>query len=67
MQDGMEGNPMAETIKKVSRFFGVMFVPLTLGFPKVCNPTQVFKYGVIFWTNSVWFLKLAIADLDLEF
>jgi len=45
MQDGMEGNPMAKTMKKVSRFFGVMFVPFTIGFPKVCNceTTQVFK------------------------
>ncbi|KAG0553136.1 hypothetical protein BDA96_01G568700 [Sorghum bicolor] len=34
MQDGMEGNPMAKTMKKVSRFFGVMFVPFTIGFPK---------------------------------
>ncbi|KAF8780385.1 hypothetical protein HU200_001497 [Digitaria exilis] len=34
MQDGMEGNPMAKTMKKVSRFFGVMFVPLSIGFPK---------------------------------
>lgn len=45
MQDGMEGNPMAKTMKKVSRFFGVMFVPFTIGFPKVCNceTTQLFK------------------------
>ncbi|KAJ1299114.1 hypothetical protein BS78_01G506600 [Paspalum vaginatum] len=34
MQDGMEGNPMAKTMKKFSRFFGVMFVPCTIGFPK---------------------------------
>ncbi|WVZ55163.1 hypothetical protein U9M48_005862 [Paspalum notatum var. saurae] len=34
MQDGMEGNPMAKTMKKFSRFFGVMFVPFTIGFPK---------------------------------
>jgi len=37
MQDGMEGNPMAKSMKKFSRFFGVMFVPFTIGFPKVCN------------------------------
>ncbi|CAL4912208.1 unnamed protein product [Urochloa decumbens] len=34
MQDGMEGNPMAKTMKKFSRFFGLMFVPFTIGFPK---------------------------------
>ncbi|XP_025794694.1 LOW QUALITY PROTEIN: mitochondrial inner membrane protein OXA1-like [Panicum hallii] len=34
MQDGMEGNPMAKSMKKFSRFFGVMFVPFTIGFPK---------------------------------
>jgi len=37
MQDGMEGNPIAKSMKKFSRFFGVMFVPFTIGFPKVCN------------------------------
>ncbi|CAN6290915.1 unnamed protein product [Urochloa humidicola] len=34
MQDGMEGNPMAKSMKKFSRFFGLMFVPFTIGFPK---------------------------------
>lgn len=37
MQDGMEGNPMAKTMKKVSRVFGLMFAPLAIGFPKVFN------------------------------
>ncbi|CAN6302572.1 unnamed protein product [Urochloa humidicola] len=34
LQDGMEGNPMVKTMKKYSRFFGLMFVPFTIGFPK---------------------------------
>ncbi|CAN6285958.1 unnamed protein product [Urochloa humidicola] len=34
MQDGMEGNPMAKTMKTYSRFFGLMMVPFTIGFPK---------------------------------
>ncbi|CAD6209250.1 unnamed protein product [Miscanthus lutarioriparius] len=46
MQDGMEGNPMAKTMKKVSRFFGVMFVPFTIGFPKA-----IFFY----WVTSNFF------------
>jgi YidC/Oxa1 family membrane protein insertase len=45
MQDGMEGNHMLKPMKKFSRFFGVLFVPFTIGFPKVRNreTTQVFK------------------------
>ncbi|KAL6660277.1 hypothetical protein ACP70R_002399 [Stipagrostis hirtigluma subsp. patula] len=34
MQDGMEGNPMAKTMKTVSRIFGVLFIPFTISFPK---------------------------------
>ncbi|KAL6847631.1 hypothetical protein ACP4OV_022657 [Aristida adscensionis] len=34
MQDGMEGNPMAKTMKTFSRVFGLMFIPFTLSFPK---------------------------------
>uniref|UniRef100_A0A0A9D761 Membrane insertase YidC/Oxa/ALB C-terminal domain-containing protein n=1 Tax=Arundo donax TaxID=35708 RepID=A0A0A9D761_ARUDO len=34
MQDGMEGNPMAKTMKSFSRVFGVLFVPFTMSFPK---------------------------------
>jgi len=37
MQDGREGNPTAKSLKKFSRFYAVMFVPCTIGFPKVCN------------------------------
>ncbi|RCV46897.1 hypothetical protein SETIT_9G568100v2 [Setaria italica] len=59
MQDGMEGNPMAETMKKVSRFFGVMFVPLTLGFPKafffywVTSNMFSLVYGVVIRNPAV--------------
>ncbi|XP_077212592.1 mitochondrial inner membrane protein OXA1-like [Tasmannia lanceolata] len=34
MQDGMEGNPMAGTMKKFSRVLAVMMVPFTINFPK---------------------------------
>ncbi|CAK9163064.1 unnamed protein product [Ilex paraguariensis] len=34
MQEGMEGNPAASTMKKVSRVFAALSVPLTMGFPK---------------------------------
>ncbi|XP_031391099.1 mitochondrial inner membrane protein OXA1-like [Punica granatum] len=34
MQEGMEGNPSAGTIKNVSRVFAVLTVPLTMSFPK---------------------------------
>lgn len=35
MQEGMEGNPAAATIKNVSRGFAVLTVPLTASFAKV--------------------------------
>ncbi|XP_068494610.1 mitochondrial inner membrane protein OXA1-like isoform X1 [Phaseolus vulgaris] len=34
MQEGMEGNPAAGTMKKVSRVLAVLTVPFTMGFPK---------------------------------
>ncbi|MCL7024679.1 hypothetical protein MKW94_022628 [Papaver nudicaule] len=34
MQDGMQGNPAAQTMKKVSRAFAVLMIPLTASFPK---------------------------------
>jgi len=35
MQEGMEGNPVAGTMKNVSRGLAVLTVPFTMGFPKV--------------------------------
>ncbi|PWZ56005.1 Mitochondrial inner membrane protein OXA1-like [Zea mays] len=46
MQDGMEGNHMLKPMKKFSRFFGVLFVPFTIGFPKA-----IFFY----WVTSNFF------------
>ncbi|WCJ20539.1 inner membrane protein OXA1-like [Euphorbia peplus] len=34
LQEGLEGNPVAGTMKKISRGLAVATVPLTLGFPK---------------------------------
>ncbi|KAL9670668.1 hypothetical protein QQ045_008225 [Rhodiola kirilowii] len=34
MQEGMEGNPMANTMKKFSRVIAVVTVPFTMSFPK---------------------------------
>ncbi|KAI9173839.1 hypothetical protein LWI28_007340 [Acer negundo] len=34
MQEGMEGNPAAGTMKNISRGFAVLSVPLTMNFPK---------------------------------
>ncbi|XP_054802509.1 mitochondrial inner membrane protein OXA1-like [Prosopis cineraria] len=34
MQEGMEGNPVAGTMKNVSRVLAVLTVPFTMGFPK---------------------------------
>lgn len=35
MQEGMEGNPIAGTMKNVSRGIAVLTVPFTMSFPKV--------------------------------
>ena len=59
MQDGMEGNPMAKSMKKFSRFFGVMFVPFTIGFPKVCNYEllRILSINFLFcWLHLQWAL-----------
>ncbi|KAK2411226.1 mitochondrial inner membrane protein OXA1 [Trifolium repens] len=34
VQEGMEGNPMGDTMKKFSRILAFVSVPLTMGFPK---------------------------------
>ncbi|XAR70179.1 hypothetical protein NMG60_11026954 [Bertholletia excelsa] len=34
MQEGMEGNPAAKTMKNVSRVFAALAVPVTMNFPK---------------------------------
>ncbi|EEF51345.1 mitochondrial inner membrane protein OXA1 [Ricinus communis] len=34
MQEGLEGNPVAGTMKNISRVFAALTVPLTMGFPK---------------------------------
>ena len=35
MQEGMEGNPIAATMKNVMRGLAIATVPLTMNFPKV--------------------------------
>ena len=35
MQEGMEGNPVAATMKNVSRVLAILTVPFTMNFPKV--------------------------------
>ncbi|XP_021760316.1 mitochondrial inner membrane protein OXA1-like isoform X1 [Chenopodium quinoa] len=34
MQEGFEGNPNSDKMKKVSRIFAILAVPFTMGFPK---------------------------------
>ncbi|XP_042476796.1 mitochondrial inner membrane protein OXA1-like [Macadamia integrifolia] len=36
MQEGLEGNPVAGTMKNFSRVLAVLTVPFTMSFPKVC-------------------------------
>lgn len=37
MQEGLEGNPVAGTMKNVSRGLAVLTVPFTMSFPKVIS------------------------------
>ncbi|KAG5228246.1 Inner membrane protein [Salix suchowensis] len=43
MQEGLEGNPIAGTMKKVSRVFALASVPLTMGFPNVILPSLFYR------------------------
>ncbi|GAA0184902.1 transporter [Lithospermum erythrorhizon] len=52
MQEGMEGNPAAKTIKNVSRGFAVLTVPLTASFPKA-----IFCYWI---TSNVFSLMYGL-------
>ncbi|XP_020583992.1 mitochondrial inner membrane protein OXA1-like [Phalaenopsis equestris] len=40
MQEGLEGNPMANTMKKFSRGIGILTIPFTANFPKVMWPSR---------------------------
>lgn len=42
MQEGMEGNPVAGTMKNVSRGLAILTVPFTMGFPKVSFSSLAF-------------------------
>lgn len=53
MQEGLEGNPIAGTMKKVSRVFAVASVPLTMGFPNA-----IFCYWV---TSNLFSLFYGLA------
>ncbi|XP_027921398.1 mitochondrial inner membrane protein OXA1-like isoform X1 [Vigna unguiculata] len=53
MQEGMEGNPVAGTMKNVSRGLAVLTVPFTMGFPKA-----IFCYWV---TSNLFSLVYGLA------
>uniref|UniRef100_A0A6N2M786 Membrane insertase YidC/Oxa/ALB C-terminal domain-containing protein n=1 Tax=Salix viminalis TaxID=40686 RepID=A0A6N2M786_SALVM len=44
MQEGLEGNPIAGTMKKVSRVFALASVPLTMGFPNEINVQKLLGF-----------------------
>ncbi|XP_047338684.1 mitochondrial inner membrane protein OXA1 [Impatiens glandulifera] len=59
MQEGMEGNPTAKTMKNVSRAFAVLTVPFTMSFPKgiffywVTSNIFSLLYGLVIKTPKV--------------
>lgn len=58
MQEGMEGNPVASTMKNVSRGLAVLTVPFTMSFPKVISYLLVAfctYYTIIVYTSFFLF------------
>ncbi|EEF31903.1 mitochondrial inner membrane protein OXA1 [Ricinus communis] len=59
MQEGLEGNPVAGTMKNISRVFAALTVPLTMGFPKaifcywVTTNLFSFAYGGVLKLHGV--------------
>lgn len=57
MQEGMEGNPAAATMKNVMRGLAIATVPLTMNFPKV--------FGIFRCIPHAFYRKIAFASLLL--
>ncbi|KEH31120.1 putative membrane insertase OXA1/ALB3/YidC, membrane insertase YidC/Oxa1 [Medicago truncatula] len=68
MQEGMEGNPMGNTMKKFSRVLALLSVPFTLSFPKaifcywITSNLFSLTYGMVLRTPGVK-KTLGIPDL----
>ncbi|PPD87703.1 hypothetical protein GOBAR_DD15342 [Gossypium barbadense] len=58
MQEGMEGNPAAATMRNVSRVLAVLTVPFTMNFPKDLLFLKIFRYVYISVTSKP--LSLAV-------
>ncbi|KAG8476814.1 hypothetical protein CXB51_030961 [Gossypium anomalum] len=58
MQEGMEGNPAAATMKNVSRVLALLTVPFTMNFPKDLLFLKIFRYVYISVTSKP--LSLAV-------
>lgn len=48
MQEGLEGNPVGNAMKKYSRVLAVLFVPLTMNFSKVIPLVRCYLIVKIF-------------------
>ncbi|KAF9600381.1 hypothetical protein IFM89_008616 [Coptis chinensis] len=66
MQEGMEGNPMARTMKTFSRILGVLTVPFTMSFPKVYSSNNFLyparKYYMLLRAQYATDFSLLIAN-----
>lgn len=58
MQEGLEGNPVAGTIKKFSRIFAFLIVPITMHCPKVNLPRLNLQILPYFSYTSDWSVLL---------
>lgn len=60
MQEGMEGNPAAGTIKNVSRGFAALTIPFTAGFAKVHVVHVSNSYAYFLFPSDVFVRKMCI-------
>lgn len=70
MQEGLEGNPMAKTMKNFSRVLALLTVPFTASFPKVYRNklSPLFLYilkGTLPWRTNGKILFLFIGNFLL--
>lgn len=47
MQEGLEGNPVAKTMKTYSRILAVIAIPVMMSFPKVSEFSEFNVHGGI--------------------
>lgn len=63
MQEGLEGNPVAATMKNVSRGLAVLTVPFTMSFPKVIISLPLVALDIFYYRSLI--LCTSIGNLNV--